>query len=210
MKKSLFACVLTVICSLSTTAFAAGAYTEGESTYTDDIINGANTVVIYKGTAEADLKDENIYYIDQCNTEDGFTSFRAILKVNTPAGVYTVATNDAQKTATFEVSPIQEAISGASTMEFLDAQVQSNDSSKYSVAFTLSAEDGLSLNSKMIMVLNDVAYTIDMFGSASPITWNLPSIDGHVSCAIQFDDVDASYMTVADKATPNFKIYFRK
>ena len=216
MKKLLLVSSLAIMCVLGVSAAAEGVYTAGESSYADSVVNGTNTVVIFKGSSISDLKDENIYYVDQSDVDGGFTNFEALLRANTPAGDYIVATNGNDQAAKFTVTEGQARISGLESMNFLDAQKQSNDENYYSVGFTLISKDGFATDSKLVMYYDDKTYETDMFGDNSIITWGengikMPNIEGYTRCAIQLDYVDPEYMTVTETAaTPNFTMYFEK
>ena len=216
MKKLLLVSSIAIMCLLGISAAAEGTYTAGESSYTDSVVDNSKTVVVFKGSSISDLKDENIYYIDQSDADSGFAGFRALLKANTPAGDYIVATDSNDEAAKFTVTEGQSRISGLDGMDFLDAQKQSNDENYYSVGFTLISKDGFTENSKLVMYYNDTTYETPMFGDKSVITWGesgtkLPNIEGKTVCAIQFDYVNPEYMTVTDAAaTPNFTMYFKK
>ena len=220
MKKLLLISSIAMMCIFGVSAAAEGTYTTGESSYSDNAVDGAKTVVVYKGSSITDLKDENIYYIDQADSESGFSGFRALLKATTPAGDYIVATDSNDAAATFTVTEGQSTVSGLESMNFLEAQKQSNDQNMYSVGFSLISEDGFTTDSKLILYYNDTTYETSLFGDDSIISWgeggaNLPNIEGYSKCAIQFDYVDPAYMTVSAAeteaaATPNFTMYFKK
>lgn len=219
MKKLLFVSTLSMMCILGTTAMAEGAYTAGESSYADSVVDGAKTVVIYKGETTDAITDENIYYIDECNTEGGFSNFRALLKVNTPAGTYQVVTDDDAKAATFTVTDGEAAVSGATEMGFLGLEKQEDGT--YSVGYSITVEDGFLETSTITMLLGDTAYTTNLFGG-NVVRWDIGNgyeassprgvnIEGTMKCAIQIDYVDAAYVTVSDDTvTPNFDMYFRR
>ena len=216
MKKLLLVSSIAIMCLLGISAAAEGTYTAGESSYTDSVVNNSKTVVVFKGSSISDLKDENIYYIDQSDADSGFAGFRALLKANTPAGDYIVATDSNDEAAKFTVTEGQSRISGLDGMDFLDAQKQSNDENYYSVGFTLISKDGFTENSKLVMYYNDTTYETAMFGDSGVISWGdngtkMPNIEGFMKCAIQFDYVNPEYMTETDNAaTPNFTMYFEK
>lgn len=219
MKKLLFVSTLSMMCILGTTAMAEGNYTAGESSYADSVVNGAKTVVIYKGETTDAITDENIYYIDENNAEGGFSGFRALLKVNTPAGKYQVVTNDPAKAATFTVSEGEAAVSGATEMSFLGLEKQADGT--YSVGYSITVDDGFLQTSTITMLLGNTAYTTNLFGG-DVVRWDIGNgyeassprginIEGTMKCAIQIDYVDAQYMTISgDTATPKFDMYFRR
>ena len=122
MKKIYLALVLALMFVLSISANAGAGYAPSTNSYTSSITDGAKTVVIYKGTAESDLKTENIYYIDQCADAAGFSNLNMLMKLGAPAGTYTVATNEG--TTTFEISKAEAFVSGSTKMEFLGAEKQ--------------------------------------------------------------------------------------
>lgn len=219
MKKLLFVLTLSTLCILGTTAMAEGNYTAGESSYADSVVDGAKTVVIYKGETTDAITDENIYYIDQNDTEGGFSNFRALLKVNTPEGTYQVVTNDPQKAATFTVSEGEAAVSGATKMGFLGLEKQEDGT--YSVGYSILVDNGFLETSTITMLLGDTAYTTNLFGG-NIVRWDIGNgfeassprdvnIEGTMTCAIQIDYVDASCIEGSgDTATPNFDMYFRR
>jgi len=188
---------------------AEDGYTPGRNLYTNSDVNGARTVFIYKGTAESEMTSENIYYINQCDEAEGFSDLKMAMKLDAPAGVYTVAT-DKGKT-TFEISDAQAFVSGAAEVEFLGAQKKSETS--YSAAFGLQTETLLTNASTLTMVIGDKAYTTDLIGENSIINWGAGYIYNEGTSpmfAIQIDGIGSEYITETEGSlTPNFNLYVK-
>lgn len=202
--KKLIVSTLAVMCLLGITVMAEGGYTPIEHTYSSNEVDGAKTIMIYKG----DVKEENIYFVDQCSVHGGFSNFTALLKMgDAPAGTYTVYVDG--ETSTFEISDAEAAFLPNVKMEFLGAAAQ--DDKYYSVGYGVTAENAFNAASKIIMVLGDKAYATDMSGDNSIINWNaIPQVEGEgsVSFAIQLDYVGAEYMNIED-VTPKFDMFFK-
>jgi len=207
MKKIYLGLILALMFILSISVNAEVGYTPGENSYANGITTGAQTVIIYKGTADGTMGD--IYYIDQCDDVDGFSNLKMLMKLDAPAGEYTVATNKGK--TTFEISEAQAFISGATEMEFLGAE-KCGDS--YSVAFGFEAQlSHITASASLTMIMDDNAYTTDLCSENSIINWeNGYTYDqnGKLMLAIQLDNVGAEYM--ADKEgtmIPSFKLYVK-
>lgn len=211
LSKKLLVSVLAAMCLLGTTAMAEGVYTPGEHTYSNSIVDGARTVIIYNGDTPS---SDNIYYIYQCDDINGFSGFKAFLKMNAPAGEYTVRTNVAEKNAKFQITAAEVAVEGSTEMEFLDAEL--NDAADaYSVGYQVVAHSGFNESSKVIMILDEKAYITDLVGNNSIINWNgnVSSVegDGQVVFEIHLDGVEQSYITQdGGKLTPSFRMFFKK
>ena len=209
MKKIYSTLVLAFMLIFSISVNAEDGYTPERNLYTNSDTNGAQTVIIYKGTSESDIIPENIYYLDQCNEAEGFSNLKMGLKMDASAGVYTVAT-DTGKT-TFEISNAQAAISGAEKIEFLGAQKMGEAS--YSAAFGLKAETLLSNASALIMVMGDKAYKTDLMGENSIIRWEngYTYTEGeNLMFAIQIDGIGSEYITETDGTlNTNFNLYVK-
>lgn len=212
MKKNkiCLAMILALMFMFSISVNAEGSYAPGTNSYTNSISEGAKTVIIYKGTAESDITGENIYYINQCDNEGGFTSLEMMMKADAPAGTYTVLTNGGNS-ATFTISPAQAVEASATEMEFLGAELTDDDS--YSAAFGFNAAALLTDASKISMVIDDKAYTTDLFGENSIINWGaaFAYTEGEaLMFAIQIEGIGAEYMTgEGEDLAPNFKLYFK-
>lgn len=207
MKKIYLALISALMFILSISVNAEVGYTPGENSYANGITTGAQTVIIYKGTADGTMGD--IYYIDQCDDVDGFSNLKMLMKLDAPAGEYTVATNKGK--TTFEISKAEAFVSGAEELEFLGAQKRGDS---YSVAFGFEAQlSHVTASATLTMIMGDGAYTTDLCGENSIINWEA----GHVynegeklMLAIQMDNVGEEYMTEKDgEKVPNFQLYIK-
>jgi len=192
--------ILTLMACFSSTSVLANEYAPGENSYTNAAVNGARTVLVYKGDLSGGLSAENIYYIDQCEDAGGFSNFKALLKNDIEEGTYTVVTNGGNNVATFKVSAAQEAVSGSTKLEYLGSK--STSAGKYCAAYGFDAE-GITGDTQLMMILGDKAYSMplkDAFGG------ELPSLSG--TCAVQFDYINAEYMS-GEVPTPSFQIFIK-
>ena len=213
MKKVYQALIFSLLFMLSIGINAEAGYVAGENSYTDSDINGAHTVVIYRGTDS--MIPENIFYANQSAGAGGFSDLKMLMKLNAPAGEYTVKMNSGISTTskTFEISDAQAYVSGGKAVEFLD--VESTGEGVYSVAFGLSPAVLFSGVSKLVMVIDNdnKAYSTDLVGEDSIINWKSGTIhlqDGYFMFAIQIDNVDAEYITNnGGTYTPKFSLFVK-
>lgn len=208
MKKIYLALILVFMFIFSVSVNAEEGYAPGINSYTDSITDGASTVVIYRGTADINGAAD-IYYIDQCDDANGFSNLKMLMKLNAPAGVYTVATNKGK--TTFEISKAQAFVSGAEEMEFLGAQKRGDT---YSVAFGFEAQlSHVTASAALTMIMGDGAYTTDLCGENSIINWEAGYVynEGEkLMLAIQIDNVGEEDMTEKDgEKVPNFQLYVK-
>ena len=212
MKKIYLSLILALIFILGISVNAEEGYTPGANTYTDSMTDSAKTVIIYKGTAESDITSESLYYIDQCDEAEGFSNLEMLMKLDAPAGEYTVVV-EGGATKKFTISKAEAFVSGATEPEFLGAEQKSDGS--YSVAYGFKASLVLSDVSSLTMVMGDKAYSTDLFGKDSIIAWNNLEVytdeNGNIMFAIQIDGVDADYITTdeAGNITPEFSLYVK-
>jgi len=210
MKRIYLTMILALMFMFSISVNAEGSYAPVNNSYTNSMSDGAKTVIIYKGTAESDITGENIYYINQCDNEGGFTSLEMMMKADAPAGTYTVLTNGGNS-ATFTISPAQAVEASATEMESLGGVLTDDDS--YSAAFGFNASALLTDASQISMVIGDMAYTTDLFGESSIINWGAAfayTEEETLKFAIQIDGIGSEYMTgEGENLTPNFKLYFK-
>ena len=209
MKKIYLSLILALIFILGISVNAEEGYTPGANTYTDSMTDSAKTVIIYKGTAESDITSESLYYIDQCDEAEGFSNLEMLMKLDAPAGEYTVVV-EGGATKKFTISKAEAFVSGATEPEFLGAEQKSDGS--YSVAYGFKASLVLSDVSSLTMVMGDKAYSTKLFGADSIINWgNLnvyPDENGNIMFAIQIDGVDAKHIT-EETGTPDFELYIK-
>jgi len=207
--KICLAMILALMFMLSISVNAEAGYAPDVNSYTNSLSDGAKTVIIYKGTAESEITSENIYYINQCDNAEGFSNLEMMMKADAPVGEYTLLTNGGN-TTTFEITVADVYVSGSTEVEFLGAQLKNGS---YSAAFGLKAELLLSDASKLTMVMGDKAYTTDIYGAGSIISWGTDPVateDGQLTLAIQMDNIGEEYMTEVDgKMVPEFKLYFK-
>lgn len=210
MKKIYLALILALMFVLSISVTAEEGYTPGINSYTNNsMTDGAKTVIIYRGTDGIDGAMEDIYYIDQCDDAEGFSNLKMLMKLDAPAGVYTVATNLGK--ATFEISKAEAFVSGATEAEFLGAEKQGDS---YSVAFGFKADLSLiNAFATLTMVMGEDAYTTDLCGENSIINWGAGYTydqNGSLMLAIQIDNVGSEYMTDKEGTMiPNFDLYIK-
>jgi len=213
-KKNYLMLILALMCIFSVTVNAeGGGYNPGANSYTNSITEGAKTVIIYKGEDFSTITGDDIYYIDQSNEENGFSNLEMLMRLDAPAGTYTVAVEGGNKT-TFEISDAQSAVSGANKMTFLGVQQQSDSS--YSVAFGFGVKSFYNTASKLSMIIGDKAYSTDMFGETSIIDWGSLGVqytqneqgENEFMFAIQVDGVGADYINT-ESLTPKFELYFK-
>ena len=201
--------ILALMCIFGATVNAEDGYTPGINSYANSITDGVKTVFIYKGSEQSDITDENIYYVEQANDLEGFSNLQMLMKLDAPAGEYTMVVEGGNQT-TFSISEAQAFVSGAGELEFLGAEKQSDGS--YSVAYGFKASLVLSDVSSLTMVMGDKAYSTKLFGADSIINWgNLnvyPDENGNIMFAIQIDGVDAEYIT-EETGTPDFALYVK-
>jgi len=152
---------------------------------------------------------EDIYYIDQCDDVEGFSNLKMLMKLDAPAGEYTVATNNGE--TTFVISQAEAFVSGAEEMKFLGAEKRGDS---YSVAFGFEAQlSHITASASLTMIEGDNAYTTDLCGENSIINWDKGYVyneDGNLMLAIQIDNIGSEYMTNKDETMiPNFKLYVK-
>ena len=199
MKKTFLILALIIAC-LGSTSVLANEYAPGENSYTNAMVNGKKTVLIYKGDSSEGLSGENIYYVDQCDEDSGFSSnFKAHLKSGIEKGTYTVVT-DGVNTTTFTVSDAQLAVLGSTKLEYLGSEL--TPTGRYRAAYAFDAE-GITESTQLMMVLGTKAYSILLKDAFSV---SLPSLSG--TCAVQLDYIDAEYMS-GENSTPSFQIYIK-
>ena len=212
MKKICLMLILALMFILGISVNAEAGYTPGINSYTDSMTDGAKTAFIYKGTTESDITPESLYYIDQSNDAVGFSNLEMLMKLDAPAGEYTVVV-EGGATKKFTISKAEAFVSGATEPEFLGAEQKSDGS--YSVAYGFKASLVLSDVSSLTMVMGDTAYLTDLFGKNSIIAWNNLEVytdeNGNIMFAIQIDGVDADYITTdeAGNITPEFSLYVK-
>ena len=216
MKKIYLTLILALMSVCGVTAYAEeGGYTPGVNSYTNSITEGAKSVIIYRGADNSEITSKTIYYIGQTNDVEGFSNLEMMMKLDAPAGEYTVVVSGGNKT-TFTISDAEAFVSGATKMKFLGAQKQ-NDLS-YSVAFGFGVKSSYSSTSKLTMIIGDKAYTTDLFGDSSIIDWivGLTYTENEqgkkeLMFATQIDGVSDEYITVDESGdiTPNFTLYFK-
>ena len=208
MKMKKLYLVLTVILMsvFGMTINGEAGYNPSLNSYTNSITEGAKTVFIYRDSEDSDIARENIYYIDQTNDAEGFSNLEMLMKIDAPAGEYTVEVEGGEKT-TFTISEAEAFVSGGTEPEFLGAEKKSDGS--YSVAYGFKASLVLSDVSSLTMVMGNTAYTTKLFGDDSIISWNNLKVyteGGKLMFAIQIDGVDAEYIT-EESGTPEFSLY---
>ena len=117
MRKFLLGAALAMVCTMGMTAMASetavtGTYKPGVNSFDTSITDSAQTIIIYKGTEEASITGENIYYVDQATNDTGFIgNLNALMKSGATEGTYTVAVNGGKST-TFEISKGDAAVEG--------------------------------------------------------------------------------------------------
>ena len=210
MKKIYLALILAFMFIFNTSVYAEEGYTPGKNSYINSAMSeGAKIVVVYKGEEKSDITSENIYYINQSDDAEGFSNLEMLMRLDAPAGVYTVLTDIG--TTTFEISDAQAAVSGAAEIDFIGAKL--NGDGTYSAAFGFNAEVLLSDVSALTMVNGDKAYTTAMFGENSIINWGSGYIynEGeNTMFAIQIDGIGAEYFTNENETlVPNFDLYVK-
>jgi len=186
---------------------AKAGYIPGENMYIDSNSDGAEAVIIYKGTDASNLKSEDIYYINQCDEAEGFSDLKMGMKLDAPAGEYTVVTTNGK--TTFTINNAQAFVSGATKVEFLGAQ-KTGDAS-YSAAFGLRAADLFKDISTLTMVIGEKAYVTDLFGDNSIIKWGSGYTEGEkLMLALQIDGIGADYIDDKEGTfVPNFDLYVK-
>ena len=209
MKKIYLALIMALMYILGVTASAEeSGYTPGVNSYTSSTLEGAKSVIIYKGADRSDIRSENIYYIDQADRAEGFANLELLMKLDAPAGTYTVVV-DGMDAPTFTISDAEAYVSGAEEVEFLGAEKQSDNS--YSVGFGINAEGLLTTKTELVMVIGENAYITDLFGDNSIIKWGgaYPDpVDGKLMFAIQIDGVSAEHIIdESGNITPDLALY---
>lgn len=220
MKKVCFALILSLamMCMYSAVAVAqTGQYNAGVNSYTNSVSDGAKTVLIYKGGVNDPVTAENIYYINQDDSELGFSKLEMMMKRNAPDGEYTLATDRGGKIATFNISKAQAAIVGYEQMKCLGASMKGET---YSVAFGISTKSLLTDNSQLSMLIDDKLYTTDLYGEGSIVKWIFGPIfttdaqgEQRSVFAVQIDGVGKDHVTVdaeTESVTPNFGLYLKE
>ncbi len=219
MKRVYFALILSLamICMNSVFAIAeTGNYTAGRNSYTDSITDGAQTVIIYKGGQNDAITADNIYYMNQAVSESGFSNLEMMMKLDAPAGEYTLVTGTDGKMTTFTISQAQSVIVGSEELDFLG--VGEKDST-YSVAYVANTKSSLTEDSKIHMLYGEKLYTTNLYGEHSIINWIFDPVfytdvqgEQRSIFAIQINGVSGDYVSVGEdgSVTPKFKLYLEE
>ena len=201
----------------SSIAFAEnGQYTAGVNSYTNILSDGAKTVLIYKGGKDDPVTAENIYYINQDDSEYGFSKLEMMMKRDAPAGVYTFLTDKDGASTTFEISNAQANVSGGEEIKCLGT-LSKNADSTYSAAFGINTEYTLTEDAKISMLIGDKLYTISLFDSDSIIKWICSPLsfdlqgEQRTTFALMIDGISNDYVSTDsnETATPKFKLYLK-
>jgi len=206
-EKKYFVLILAFLLNINIVNAESG-YVPGKNIYVGS--DGAKSVIIYKGTDTTNVTSEDIYYVDQSKSAEGFSNLEMAMKLDAPAGVYTVVVNGGNKTI-FTISEAEASVSGASEVAFLGAQKKSESS--YSAAFGIIITDLRANVSTLTLLMNDKAYITDLFGENSIINWKSGTAhieDGCFMIAIQIDGIGTDYFTEENgTVVPNFKLYVK-
>jgi len=211
MKKISLALTMALMCTLCSTVNAEeSGYVPGVNSFTNSITNGAKTVMIYKGTESSDITSENIYYIGQSNDAEGFSNLEMLMKLDAPAGEYTVLVNGGNSIK-FAISDAEAFVSGGTKIDFLGTQMRGENS--YSVAFGVNAKNLYNDTPQVTMIIGDKAFTTDLNGNNSIINWGtaVQIAENEVMFALQIDGVGKEYINTDEsgECTPGFDLYVK-
>jgi len=219
MKKVCLALILSLATMCMCTSISAaedttGHYSAGVNSYTNNATSEAKTVMIYKIEDSNVITPNNIYYINQDDSENGFSNLEMMMKRDAPAGKYALVTNNGGKVATFEISKAAKMVMGNKEMKCLNVIKKGNS---YCAAFGISTNSTFTNEAKISMIIGDNLYTIDLTEDNSIIQWLIgPSSDtnepitGKAIFAIQINGIGEDYVSDDGNGniTPKFNLYF--
>lgn len=211
MRKILLSAALAAICTMGMTAMASettvtGTYIPGVNNYRSEGTAGSKTIIIYKVNETNTITGEDIFYVDQADTESGTfgTNVEALMKSGATAGEYVVATNEGE--TTFVISEGAAAVEGCTPTTKYDAVQHSDNVEYYSVPFIMEVDVAKFNAFKSVKSrVGDVVYSADI---KSAIEWsgdydNIANIAGgtNVKVGVQVDWVPSESVNV-------FELYF--
>lgn len=212
MRKILLSAVLAAICTMGMTAMASetiadGTYVPGFNNYESKGTADKQTIIIYKVNDAETITGDDIFYVDQADTETGTfgANVRALMKANPTVGTYKVAVNGGDYD-TFEISTGDEAVEGCIPAKPLSIGKAYEDANGYcSVAFQIE-----NITYAELSALQTVKSRVGDWVVATAISevigeWKakteLPNVDATVNGLVQVDWVPV------DKAQ-TFQLYF--